>query len=313
MLLIPTLDQVKQIAPSSALSLVKTHQKTWQGSNTRPLTNNVSVAPKNVETDMARPSKPQSYSPETVSLSERDLQSYISQKIDLAITERIRSIGMSYANNIKSTQPDSYVSLDYTNIPAEINSSSIPKVDFDKVSLVSDTNTKEYNSSLTELKNQLNELQLQISSIIHILHENTEVMSNKRSIEHKFSELGGYAISSYLGKNFNLNATNVVNPYLEISIAIFMTILVLGLIIENRPRYRQKSSEYLSEEIIENPNDEYDFMGSEEGIPAKMNLARAYFDMGLPEKARKVLTDIASKGDSSQKEEARSMLLDLDK
>ena len=95
--------------------------------------------------------------------------------------------------------------------------------------------------------------------------------------------------------------------------AIFMTILVLGLIVENRPKYRQRSSEYLSEEIIENPNDEYDFMGSEEGIPAKMNLARAYFDMGLPEKARKVLTDIAAKGDSSQKEEARSMLLDLDK
>lgn len=305
MLLIPTAEQVTKISPAAALDLVNQHHANWKKQNP---TETLKVE----ATDNQAPA----LTKQMVSLPEQELQEYISAKIDIAVNKRIRAIGKTYSTKMTPMTSDAYDSLDYTAIPAEIDLSSIPKINFDKVHEYSHAVSSNViaSSNITDLKNQLNQLQVQLSSVINILHENTDVFTSKKmTLENKFSELNGYAISSYLGKNFNLNPTEVINPRLEIGIAIFLGILLFGVFLESRGARRAKTNEYLSEEIIENPNDEYDFMGSEEGIPAKMNLARAYFDMGLPDKARKVLTEIAVRGDSSQKEEARSMLLDLDR
>ena len=304
MLLIPTAEQVMKISPAAALELVNQHHTSWKKDKpTEPVQVDAKAKSSNTNNQM-------------VSLPEQELQEYISTKIDIAINKRIRAIGKTYSTKMTPMTSDVYDSLDYTAIPAEVDVSSIPKIDFDKVHEYSHAVSSNViaSSSITDLKNQLNQLQLQLSSVINMLHDNTDIFASKKTtIENKFSDLNGYAISSYLSKNFNLNATEVINPKLEVGIAILLSILVFGIILESRSTRRAKENEYLSEEIIENPNDEYDFMGSEEGIPAKMNLARAYFDMGLPDKARKVLTEIAARGDSSQKEEARSMLLDLDR
>jgi FimV-like protein len=61
-------------------------------------------------------------------------------------------------------------------------------------------------------------------------------------------------------------------------------------------------------ETNEDTESEYDFMGSSEGIPAKLDLARAYIDMDDKESARKILTEVSKKGDKKQQQEAQELL-----
>ncbi len=53
--------------------------------------------------------------------------------------------------------------------------------------------------------------------------------------------------------------------------------------------------------------DEYDYMGSSESIPAKLNLIRAYIAMEDFDAAKKVLTEVLSQGDDEQKAQAEEL------
>ncbi len=57
--------------------------------------------------------------------------------------------------------------------------------------------------------------------------------------------------------------------------------------------------------------EEYDWMGSEESIPAKINLARTYIAMEDVESARKVLDEVCEHGDENQQKEANMLLAEL--
>lgn len=68
---------------------------------------------------------------------------------------------------------------------------------------------------------------------------------------------------------------------------------------------------YTEDEDDEDLKDEYDFMGSNEGIPAKLDLARAYIDMQDHVAAKQVLQEILSQGDSAQQAAAQALLKTL--
>lgn len=70
-------------------------------------------------------------------------------------------------------------------------------------------------------------------------------------------------------------------------------------------RKRGKKTVVAEEKDMES---EYDFMGSKEGIPAKLDLARAYVDMDDKEGARKVLAEIVEQGNEEQQAEAKQLL-----
>ena len=55
-------------------------------------------------------------------------------------------------------------------------------------------------------------------------------------------------------------------------------------------------------------NDDYDFMNSDEGIPAKLDLARAYIDMGEASTAKELLLEILASGTESQRMDAQYLL-----
>lgn len=55
-------------------------------------------------------------------------------------------------------------------------------------------------------------------------------------------------------------------------------------------------------------DEEYDFMGSEEGLSAKLDLARAYLDMGDINAAKETLQEVITKGNDKQREQAMKML-----
>lgn len=60
--------------------------------------------------------------------------------------------------------------------------------------------------------------------------------------------------------------------------------------------------------IEDDTRGEYDFMGSSEGIPAKLDLARAYIAMEDFDAARQTLSEILGEGDETQRQEAHSLL-----
>ena len=53
---------------------------------------------------------------------------------------------------------------------------------------------------------------------------------------------------------------------------------------------------------------EYDFMGSKEGVPAKIDLARAYVAMQDYQQAKQVLDDVLAKGNNEQRQAAQAIL-----
>ena len=74
------------------------------------------------------------------------------------------------------------------------------------------------------------------------------------------------------------------------------------------PELEQKAPE-LSE--ANDTRDEYDFMSTKQAIPAKLDLARTYIDMGDVLAAKGVLEEVVMKGDETQAQEARQLITGL--
>ena len=73
---------------------------------------------------------------------------------------------------------------------------------------------------------------------------------------------------------------------------------------------RAAAKALLSEQSDET-EDEYDYLGSREGIAAKLDLARAYIDMGDTSQARHVLNEVIAHGNEEQRYMARKILSDI--
>lgn len=63
-----------------------------------------------------------------------------------------------------------------------------------------------------------------------------------------------------------------------------------------------------TETTADNEEDEYDFLGSKEGIPARLDLARAYIEMGDTNVAETILQDIIAVDEAEYKHQAEQLL-----
>lgn len=61
-------------------------------------------------------------------------------------------------------------------------------------------------------------------------------------------------------------------------------------------------------DVESDTTEEYDFLGSQEGVGAKLDLARAYLAMEDYTAARDVLAEVAKQGDAEQREQASQLL-----
>ena len=55
-------------------------------------------------------------------------------------------------------------------------------------------------------------------------------------------------------------------------------------------------------------DDEFDFLSGTDECATKLDLARAYIDMGDQEGARDILNEVIEEGNDQQKQEAQSMM-----
>ena len=54
-----------------------------------------------------------------------------------------------------------------------------------------------------------------------------------------------------------------------------------------------------------------EFLSADDAVGTKLDLARAYLDMGDPEGARSMLQEVLAEGSASQKSEAQRLLADI--
>lgn len=136
-----------------------------------------------------------------------------------------------------------------------------------------------------ELKNQLLVLEKQVTRLLDWQNSDASGLSRQDSI--------------WLGVGFSV---------------ILIWLLVLTLRRQERPTVapKQPIDPHISTHDETDIEDEYDYLGSEEGIAAKIDLARAYHDMGDIAQAREVLQDVLKVGNTEQKQAAAELLSQIE-
>ena len=95
----------------------------------------------------------------------------------------------------------------------------------------------------------------------------------------------------------------LINSHLSVGLLALGFLLLVWLVWYRLPTVKIKAEQQAE--------DEYDFMGSEEALPAKLALARAYIEMGNETEARSALAEVVAKGNNAQREEALQLLKEL--
>lgn len=149
------------------------------------------------------------------------------------------------------------------------------------------------NQEVTQLNQQIQSAQKQI-------------LSTSSPAQQQASEVSGF--HSFADKVEGMSSTQ----YVLYAILVLLIVVILLLISRrNQPVMQTVSAAPLGDSVDSgdiDTKDEYDFMGSDEAIPAKLDLARAYLAMEDYKSARKVLTQVVQKGTKEQRAEAKAML-----
>lgn len=120
-------------------------------------------------------------------------------------------------------------------------------------------------------------------------------------------------LSQLSHRSFVQNLLGDSNAFLQNYNNILLILLVLILLMSwwlvrrlKKQRALLKAARTTHEE--DDTKSEYDFMGSSEGIPAQLDLVRAYMAMENYGAARGVLEQVLAKGDAVQQQQARDLL-----
>ncbi len=101
------------------------------------------------------------------------------------------------------------------------------------------------------------------------------------------------------------NILNAVNTWL-----LLISIVLSVILLKKFSKMKSQNSLLPAAQVTE-PKigaDEYDFMSSAEGMTAKLDLVRAYIAMGEMTAAKETLTEVLRKGNTEQRQEAKSLL-----
>lgn len=95
---------------------------------------------------------------------------------------------------------------------------------------------------------------------------------------------------------------------LQYGVAVLSGVILVLAFLLLRGKKKSKAAAKKAVKIKDDTRTEYDFMGSHEGIPAKLDLARAYIAMEDYTSARETLSEILGEGNEEQRQEAKILL-----
>lgn len=189
-------------------------------------------------------------------------------------------------NKLSKNNKNNISNLELAKLQTQFNSTGKALLNFDQ----------QYQTRLTDLNQQNLVLQNQIQQLQQRINElqNNVIQLRKPS---QFSLL----LNKYA--KYVQNSKFIKVEYFPLIFFAFAILLfIIWLISHLRKKITYQST------VSNDTESEYDFMGSKEGIPAKMDLARAYIDMGDKKSAHEVLNEIMANGNIKQQDEARKLL-----
>lgn len=100
------------------------------------------------------------------------------------------------------------------------------------------------------------------------------------------------------------------SSYVNLEVALMILGLVIALLIWWCWHHHNKKKKMILDPTpsTEASQGEYDLMNSTEGIPAKLNLARAYIEMENKGEAHNILQEVLKQGNEAQQKEAKILL-----
>ena len=99
--------------------------------------------------------------------------------------------------------------------------------------------------------------------------------------------------------------SNIYRYVIAAMIAVILLVIILLIVFIKRSK-KQTIIQHEPEQ-----DSDYDFMGSDESIPSKLDLARTYIDMGDTKDAKNVLQEIIELGNAEQQQEAKDLLAQI--
>jgi FimV-like protein len=94
-------------------------------------------------------------------------------------------------------------------------------------------------------------------------------------------------------------------------VCVIVLLLTMLFCLSGYRRKKQDASKFLSPNVSSTEED--NFMAGKEGHAAKLNLARAYIDMGKETEAHVMLDEVLAKGSPSEQEKAKMLLAEIKK
>ncbi len=106
-------------------------------------------------------------------------------------------------------------------------------------------------------------------------------------------------------EGLNANLLTLISLFLSL-----ITICLLIIVLVRQSKIKKQLSLKLSVQAAEPgpAQGEYDFMGSSEGVAAKLDLVRAYIAMGETTAAKEAISQVLRLGNTEQRQEAKSLL-----
>ncbi len=159
---------------------------------------------------------------------------------------------------------------------------------------------------LAAMQGQILVLQAQqtaLTKAVTILNQGLANIEQKLSLSHAgTTQLSGAgAGNTFSIHTLWLHIQQHLMLYLIVLLIILLGVLFLLILLRKRDPLVSKKEDRLV-------NQEYDFLGSPEGVAAKLDLARAYFAMQDYSQMRAILDEVRHKGDAEQKEAAEDLI-----
>ncbi|WP_267256664.1 FimV/HubP family polar landmark protein [Coxiella endosymbiont of Ornithodoros maritimus] len=168
---------------------------------------------------------------------------------------------------------------------------------------------------LEQLNSQNQQLQQRLQSLEKVVTLLNQELIQLKQGSHPVSQLprNPPSQSSFNGWILYLRQILGENGYRVAITGMLLALLLILWALWPRKRKNQKNRRVLDDQPAIGGADgaEYDYMGSAESIPAKINLARTYIAMEDPVSARKVLKQVSKQGNEEQRQEADELLKSL--
>lgn len=185
------------------------------------------------------------------------------------------------------------------NMLAALNEPPVPQVAADPIQTQLGALTDRMNNFINEYNSLEDKSRLRLDLLEN---ENAALKSQVRELDKRIANLAELQ-TQYSNKNILLIALGFAGLLIWLAVLTFRRRDKAEVFNHNEPYIAPEESDI---------EDEYDYLGSEEGIAAKLDLARAYIDMDDPDQAREALQDVLKSGDASQQAAARELLEQLE-